>query len=173
MQEQFPGDFEFLPRTWELPYDWGKLMTYMREHGTRRGDTFIVKPRSGSQGFGIFLTKNPAKIDKSASSVCQIYLERPLRIDGFKFDLRLYVMVTSVSPLRIFRFDDGLVRFATIKYEAPNASNMGSLKQHLTNYSINKDSAEFDDDDAADAGSKRKMSWLWTYLEKVRVLKLT
>ena len=55
-------------------------------------------------------------------------------------------MVTSVSPLRIFRFEDGLVRFATIKYEVPNASNIGSLKQHLTNYSINKDSEEFDDD---------------------------
>lgn len=69
--------------------------------------------------------------------------------------------MTSCSPLRIFRFDDGLVRFATIKYAPPNASNLGSLKQHLTNYSINKDSEEFDDDAAAGAGSKRKMSWLW------------
>jgi hypothetical protein len=29
--------------------------------------------------------------------------------------VRLYVLVTSVAPLRIFRFDDGLVRLATVK----------------------------------------------------------
>lgn len=45
-------------------------------------------------------------------------------IDGFKFDLRIYTLVTSCDPLRIFVFKDGLARFATNKYMEPTNSNI-------------------------------------------------
>jgi tubulin polyglutamylase TTLL6/13 len=102
--------------------------------------------------------------DAVSGSICQVYLERPLLIEEFKFDLRLYVLVTSCSPLRIFMFDDGLVRFATIKYKAPTVDNIGSVMQHLTNYSLNKESKRFVDSESAGEGSKRKVAWLWDYL---------
>lgn len=62
-------------------------------------------------------------------------------------------------------YKDGLVRLSTQKYKAPNAANLDSLYMHLTNYSINKDSQDFDDSEASDQGSKRTVVWLMEWLK--------
>lgn len=41
-------------------------------------------------------------------------------IDDLKFDLRMYVLLAGVDPLRIFIYKDGLARFATEPYQSPN-----------------------------------------------------
>ena len=69
--------------------------------------------------------------------VVQEYINNPLLIDGLKFDIRVYVLMTSVEPLRLYIFEDGLVRFAT----RPYSNKMDDLLDnyiHLTNYTINK-----------------------------------
>ena len=65
------------------------------------------------------------------------YVSNPLLINGLKFDLRIYVVITCVNPLRFYLYEDGLVRFATEKFSlAPEKMNNKFV--HLTNYSINK-----------------------------------
>jgi Tubulin-tyrosine ligase family len=73
----------------------------------------------------------------------QRYVPNPLLIDGYKFDLRIYVLIGSIDPLRIYLFNDGLGRFATEAYETPHQSNFRSNYQHLTNYAINKLNPKF------------------------------
>lgn len=49
-------------------------------------------------------------------SLCELlcsYVRKPYLIRGRKFDIRLYVLVTGFNPLRVYVFEDGLVRFAT------------------------------------------------------------
>ena len=65
-------------------------------------------------------------------------------MDGFKFDVRLYVLVASVDPLRIFLYDDGLIRLGTVHYEKPNKENIKQSYMHLTNYAINKKNENFE-----------------------------
>jgi len=64
-------------------------------------------------------------------------------IDGLKFDLRVYVMLFGLDPLRIYLYKDGLARFATEPYCAVTNNNMEDMCMHLTNYAVNKTSGNF------------------------------
>lgn len=59
----------------------------------------IMKPVGLSRGRGIILIKDLSDLTYSQESVVQRYLERPLCLDGYKFDLRLYIVVTSFQPV--------------------------------------------------------------------------
>ena len=75
----------------------------------------------------ITLYHNAEKIPPSEHFVVQEYLERPFLIDGFKCDLRIYVLVSSCDPLKIFLFNDGLVRMGTEPYKDPSPQNLVCL----------------------------------------------
>ena len=65
----------------------------------------------------------------------QRYIGNPLLLDGAKCDLRLYVVVTSYNPLRVYIHPEGLVRISTKKYKpAKKNSNSRTRFMHLTNY---------------------------------------
>ncbi|KAM6308553.1 tubulin polyglutamylase TTLL13 [Aegotheles albertisi] len=159
MLRLFPKEYNIFPRTWCLPADYGDFQAYRR---TRKARTFICKPDSGCQGRGIFITRNAEEIKHGEHIICQQYISKPLLIDGFKFDMRVYVLVTSCDPLRIFVYKEGLARFATMRYIDPSSRNLGDLCMHLTNYAINKHNENFVQDDAT--GSKRKLSTVSAWL---------
>jgi hypothetical protein len=71
------------------------------------------------------------------------YVSNPLLINNHKFDLRIYVVVTSFEPLRIYVYREGLARFASEPYQPPDATTKSSKFAHLTNYSINKKNDKF------------------------------
>jgi len=151
--KQFPKDYAIFPRTWCLPADFGDFQAFCR---SKKNKTFILKPDSGSQGKGIFLTKTPKDVKPGEDLICQQYVSKPFLIDGFKFDLRIYVLVTSCDPLRIFLFNDGLGRFTTVQYQEPTNNNLENIYMHLTNYAIQKNSDDFIRDE--ESGSKRRLS---------------
>lgn len=95
------------------------------------------------QGKGIFLTKNYEDINPDDHYVAQRYLQNPYLIDDLKFDLRIYVLVYGVNPLRVYLYKEGLARFATEPYNAPTGNNMENLFMHLTNYAINKNNDNY------------------------------
>jgi tubulin polyglutamylase TTLL6/13 len=96
----------------------------------------------------------------------------PYLLDGLKFDLRLYVLVTGSNPLRLFLYEEGFARFATEKYEKPKASNISNCYIHLTNYAINKNHPEFifnKSEESDNKGHKRSLTTVFSQLQKLGV----
>lgn len=81
--------------------------------------------------------ESPTQVPLEEPVVVAKYLSRPLLVHGHKCDLRLYVVVTSFDPLLIYIYEEGLVRFATVKYDVTH-KELWNPCMHLCNYSINK-----------------------------------
>ena len=105
----------------------------------RAGEIYISKPVASCQGRGIFLFNSLDDIDPNQPQVIQRYLAHPYLIDGYKFDLRLYVIVLQVVPWPIIlTYNEGMARLCTVKYQQPNSDNLEEACMHLTNYALNK-----------------------------------
>ncbi|KAA8589543.1 hypothetical protein FQN60_012908, partial [Etheostoma spectabile] len=152
-----PQEYSFIPKTWIFPAEYTQFQNYVKElRRKRKQKTFIVKPANGAMGHGmkaVWLLEG-----------FQEYLDKPFLMEGYKFDLRIYILVTSCDPLRIFLYNDGLVRMGTEKYHAPSEANLSQLYMHLTNYSVNKHNENFERDETVDKGSKRSISWFTEFL---------
>lgn len=100
-------------------------------------------------------------------SIISKYIPNPLLINRHKFDLRIYVVITSYEPLRIYVYKEGLVRFASEEYSIKDAKT--NQYNHLTNYSINKKNQNFVQNknlEQDDHGMKWSLAAFMKYLEQ-------
>ncbi|NWS59927.1 TTLL5 polyglutamylase, partial [Chunga burmeisteri] len=156
--------FHILPQTFILPTEYQDFCnTYAKDRGP-----WIVKPVASSRGRGVYLINNPNQIVLEDNILVSRYISNPLLIDDFKFDVRLYVLVTSYDPLVIYLYEEGLARFATVRYDQAS-KNIKNQFMHLTNYSVNKKSGDYvscDDPEVEDYGNKWSMSAMLRYLKQ-------
>jgi tubulin polyglutamylase TTLL5 len=155
------GSFpSFYPESYLFPSETSAL-----EEAFPTSPFWISKPAGGARGNGIVV------IDKMLAAggsprVIQKYVANPLLINGLKFDLRFYVSVLSLDPLRVYVHENGLVRLATEPYE-DNFENLGNRSAHLTNFSINRNNASFvatDDMSKDGTGNKWTHAPFWPWL---------
>lgn len=137
--------------TYLLPADY---TLFVEEFRRNPNAMWIMKPTSRSQGKGIFIINKLAQIKKWSTQsrwaqmplkeayVISRYVENPLLIGGKKFDLRIYVLVTSYRPLKAYEYVHGFARFCNVKYN----TDMGDIDNpfiHLTNVAIQKHNDDY------------------------------
>ncbi|KAK2143837.1 hypothetical protein LSH36_808g00026 [Paralvinella palmiformis] len=140
---------DFVPVTFMLPADYNLFVEEFRKNPS---STWIMKPCGKARGIGIFLINRLSQLKKWSRDsktntftaptskdtyVISRYIDNPLLIGGKKFDLRLYVLVTSFRPLKCYMYKLGFCRFCTVKYNA-NLNELDNMFVHLTNVSIQK-----------------------------------
>ena len=104
-------------------------------------NAWILKPGGKSRGRGIEIHTDmddllkSIMVSKDKIWITQKYIEKPLIIIGKKFDMRVWILVTSVEPMRIWMFMRPYLRFTSEDYD-PN--QLKNKFMHLTNASISK-----------------------------------
>jgi len=163
MRRRRPDAFHhILPRSFVLPRD---AKEWRSERERHPNGVYILKPPASSRGRGIRVIRQPSDVTVSENkkTLVQRYIQDPHLLDGYKYDLRVYVAVTSIDPLRVFAYREGLVRLATEKY-VDGGKDLSKRCMHLTNYSVNSKRSKFTMGEKAvgedDIGFKRSLTSL-------------
>ncbi|XP_065215467.1 tubulin monoglutamylase TTLL4-like [Planococcus citri] len=159
--------FQIMPQSFILPREREQFLRSYNEG--EKNQLWIVKPPASYRGDGIKIVHKKSQVPRCTPIIVQKYIENPYLINSMKFDLRLYVLVTSINPLRIYLYDDGLVRFASQKYST-DLRTVANRFVHLTNYCINVQNVKFkvESDVNAPKGHKWTLRTLWRYLREDR-----
>ena len=165
-------EFDFIPETFILPDEFDEFQETFHKFINQNGYSqyWIVKPCNLSRGRGIFLIDDISEVPDDEAFIISRYISNPLLINGLKFDMRIYVAITCLAPLRIYIFDEGLARFATEKYSLNDSKERKYT--HLTNYSINKKNKKFVQNRCStedNYGNKWSLSALFSLLKKIGV----
>ncbi|XP_069675293.1 polyglutamylase complex subunit TTLL1 isoform X3 [Periplaneta americana] len=169
----------FIPTTYVLPADYN---IFVEEYRRCPESTWIMKPCGKSNGEGIFLIKKLSKLRRwsresktlfnpnfaKEAYVISRYIDNPLLIGGRKFDLRLYVLVTSFRPLKCYLYKLGFCRFCTVKYDT-SIQKLDNMYVHLTNVAIQRTGSEYN----CMHGGKLSVQNLRLYLESTRGKEVT
>lgn len=164
---------DFFPTTFELPSEYH---IFVEEFKRRPGNIWIMKPASKAQGKGIFLFRKLKDItdwkkedyyaikdeDREAKEppetyVVQKYIENPYLIGGRKFDIRVYILVTSYIPLKVWQYRSGFARFSNTRF---SMDSINDAFVHLTNVAIQKTAPDYD----PEKGCKWSLQELRMYL---------
>ena len=145
LQKYFPDYYDFFPESYILPDD-NAIVEKKLLHKTSF-PPMISKPAASSRGRGITIITTPEEFRNIEAGgknkvLLSRYLSDPYLVNDRKFDIRLYVAVTSFQPLVCYMFDEGLTRFAVEEYVCDEETFSENYK-HLTNYSLNKNSKDF------------------------------
>ena len=136
MKEVFPSEYNYMLETYSYPEDKDiineKFANYSFEKSSK-DNLWLVKPKYGSLGDSISILKNISTIKKGY--LITKYLNNPHLIKGYKYDLRIHGLVTSIKPLKIYLYNEGLVRVASELYDPNDQSNDFAI---LTNLYLNK-----------------------------------
>jgi tubulin polyglutamylase TTLL4 len=133
-------DFELAPNTYIFPEDYKRWQNDREINNFK--DMYIMKPTASSCGRGISVIDKKQQVKNRSGYLVSKYISKPHLLRGYKYDMRIYILVTSFEPLKAYFFEKGLVRLATVPYSTAK----GTLKKrfiHLTNFSVNKKNVDY------------------------------
>ena len=141
------GVLGFLLPSFRLPEQRREWVSSGAHVSAGEADLWMLKPLNAAEGRGIRLIERPRAGDQVPAAtlypggetlVAQQYVANPLTFRGHKFDLRVWALLTSVTPLRVYLLPDAYVRVAsTVKFD-PGPQYINNRCMHVTNGALQR-----------------------------------
>eukprot|EP01047_Picozoa_sp_COSAG01_P071932 COSAG01_NODE_11302_length_1963_cov_2.207618_1_plen_448_part_00 len=168
------ANFDFFPTTYVVPQEYG---LFYEEFKRNPSQVWIMKPIGRAQGKGIFLFTKLSQIsdwkktvkwranagqdekeeEQVETYVAQRYVDNPYLIGGTKFDLRIYMLVTSFQPLTCWLYREGFARFSSVRFSMKK-KDISSAFIHLTNVAVQKTADGYAEQANGEDGDTSKMT---------------
>lgn len=125
--------FDFVPKTFALPQELPQLL-----EESMADDYWVIKPLTG-QGKESFITSDASSIPNTSECIASKYIADPLLIEGHKFDLQIYVALTSIEPLKLYVYNEGFAVLSPYKFPANKSKvcSVNSSSRKLTLAELN------------------------------------
>src|ERR1700733_2451402 len=98
MKQKFKREYDIVPMTYVFPEDYNRFLI---DRENEENCLYILKPSNSSCGRGIKVIGKKTRVNKRENYLVSKYVSKPHLINGLKYDLRVYVLVTSYDPLRV------------------------------------------------------------------------
>ncbi|KAK6989903.1 tubulin polyglutamylase TTLL4 [Biomphalaria glabrata] len=109
--------FTFIPISFELPLKRAEFINFATQNKN------IQWVQKGSKHRGIQIKKYEDIDLNTNGTFVQEYVSNPFLVDGRKFDIGIYTVITAIDPLRVYCIDgEALFRFCPQEYYPFNAS---------------------------------------------------
>ena len=116
LHTKFPKDYHYMQETYCLPKNYDLVTEKIKDFDLNDIKYLcLVKPLASSRGRGIRLLTDIESLPKKNKYIATHYVYNPHSINGKKHDLRLYLLVTGYTPLKIYLFDNGLAQTKPLK----------------------------------------------------------
>jgi hypothetical protein len=99
-----PAVYDFFPYSYSLPTqraEW-EAECQRNEEKAPGKQLWALKQGAKDRGEGVSVITGPAALPKNKKAVVQAYVGRPYLLNGYKFTMRIYMLITSFDPLRIY-----------------------------------------------------------------------
>ena len=136
MKKKFQSEYNYMPKKYILPQDRDEVQEIMREYNIFNiKEIYIVKPLASTHGKGVRILTDSTTVP--IKGILENYIYNPHLINRRKYDMRIYILVTGFRPLKIYIYENGIIRFCSEKYTT-DAEKFNNNYIHITNYSVNK-----------------------------------
>ena len=153
LERKFPKDFTYMVETYSNYFEKYKVLEF-KDYKLSKDNLWMIKPPGNARGEGIRLFLNFSDLDQENFDVAlSRYISNPHLIYGKKYDLRIYLLLTGHSPLKIYIYNQGVVRRASNNYNL-DFDNLKNPYTHLTNVAINEENSNINikEDNKEDSG---------------------